>query len=698
MKNLKKALSLLLAITMLLTMLPTIFVATAAKFVGEVVIPAMYNYEQVYNVFDRPDLVISAKGNNVEPDSLIRGFWGDLWHVTVNGKYGLMNQSGDFVVQPIYDSISNIDNGFITVGIDGKYGLIDQAGMIKLPIEYDYIESSNEPKNVRKVLKNWKSGLIDQTGSLILPAEYDWTSDFVNGTAIVSKGNQYGLIDATGAFVIVIGKYNGISRIDNGQLFVNDGGTYKIVTDRDVHVRTFAYDMVESFGKGLLRVRDGTTWKIGVVDYGDNLILEIEHDWIYTCSVSDDRAIVRNGGIYSLINLSGTEIKQLSFDFYSANDFQGGVAFVSYNGTYNLLRASDGELVFPAKWYDQIQILAHGLAVVTDGDKTGLIDSSSGSFVLPLSYYQRLYSSSDDYDLLWIEKDNGDVLFVNLITKAVFDLSSYDYASSFRDGLVNVEKDGKMGVVDNTGAVVIPLEYDSFQGFYYDGLACVKKDGKWGFINKSNTAVVPIIYDYVGWFNDGIVLVIKDGKKGFVDETGSVVIPLVYDDLGGFYESELSLAQKDGKWGFINKSNIAVIPFIYDEADSFFGGIAPVKQNDKWRYIDTSGTVVIEVAQNYDWVSGYYDYNFYGYGDGNDHARVWKNDKTGLIDKTGAEILAPAYDELVGYSSTHSYMWFLQNDKWGILQLKPAGTDSLDPSPAPPSPPKPPPNRPDYQP
>jgi len=36
-----------------------------------------------------------------------------------------------------------------------------------------------------------------------------------------------------------------------------------------------------------------------------------------------------------------------------------------------------------------------------------------------------------------------------------------------------------------------------------------------------------------------------------------------------------------------------VIPLIFDKADSFFEGIAGVRKNNKWGFIDRNGKVVV---------------------------------------------------------------------------------------------------------
>jgi hypothetical protein len=60
----------------------------------------------------------------------------------------------------------------------------------------------------------------------------------------------------------------------------------------------------------------------------------------------------------------------------------------------------------------------------------------------------------------------------------------------------------------------------------------------------------------------------------------------------GFSEG-LADVKQNGKWGYINTKEKVVIPCIYDGAMSFYKGLAKVKKNDKWSVINTEGKVIV---------------------------------------------------------------------------------------------------------
>ena len=117
-------------------------------------------------------------------------------------------------------------------------------------------------------------------------------------------------------------------------------------------------------------------------------------------------------------------------------------------------------------------------------------------------------------------------------------LTTYDRAYAFSEGMAAVVKDGKYGFIDKTGKLVIDYKYDYAEDFS-EGYAAVSTGGfwdeeagyvtgNWGFIDKTGKVVVPIFYDKVWDFSEGLAAVSNGGKVGFVDTTGKVVIPLTY--------------------------------------------------------------------------------------------------------------------------------------------------------------------------
>jgi hypothetical protein len=171
----------------------------------------------------------------------------------------------------------------------------------------------------------------------------------------------------------------------------------------------------------------------------------------------------------------------------------------------------------------------------------------------------------------------------------------YDVIDQQYHGLRVVRLNGLWGVMNDRGKLIVKCKYNYLSDFEGDGYAQVRQDGKYGFINEKGKLVVPCLYDYTWFFHEGLVCVQKGDKWGFIDERNRTVIPFDYDDFGfSRFRQGLVTACKDRRWGFIDKKNRVVIPLKYKGACSFSEGLAAVQdENWKWGFIDQQGEIVV---------------------------------------------------------------------------------------------------------
>ena len=64
----------------------------------------------------------------------------------------------------------------------------------------------------------------------------------------------------------------------------------------------------------------------------------------------------------------------------------------------------------------------------------------------------------------------------------------------FREGLCKLVLNGKVGFIDKSTKLVIPMKYEEAYNFS-DGLASVKLNVKWGFIDAKGKEAIPFQYD-----------------------------------------------------------------------------------------------------------------------------------------------------------------------------------------------------------
>lgn len=176
---------------------------------------------------------------------------------TMDGKWGLINTEGEWVVEPIYTTISAPRKGYRVVSDGNFYGLISETGQVVLPLEYDFIRQSSEPAGFT-IAKDGLAKVIDYDLKTVVPFVHDglyvlsYVDDYrsnaiyENGELtkfIVQKYWRYdvgpgsGVIDSDGK-VIIPAKYYMV-RIADDNLFdveVTCGGDHFLINSKGEYV------------------------------------------------------------------------------------------------------------------------------------------------------------------------------------------------------------------------------------------------------------------------------------------------------------------------------------------------------------------------------------------------------------------------------------------------------------------------------
>ncbi|MES2780882.1 MAG: WG repeat-containing protein [Bacteroidota bacterium] len=108
--------------------------------------------------------------------------------------------------------------------------------------------------------------------------------------------------------------------------------------------------------------------------------------------------------------------------------------------------------------------------------------------------------------------------------KTKLPLKGYDKIGAYnKKGWAKVEKVGKVGFIDRTGAEVIECIYDEIYPFER-GRAKIVKAGKFGLVRESGEVFVEPKYDYIGPFVNGLAIIGLGTRRGLLDENGEEVV------------------------------------------------------------------------------------------------------------------------------------------------------------------------------
>ena len=119
----------------------------------------------------------------------------------VEGKWGVIDGTGKFIVNPQFDAIGEFSEDLAPIKIHNKWGFIDRTGEIIIKPQFKWVTEFSEGL---AAADNGKVGFIDRTGRFVIRPRFNNARSFREGLAPVKnkKYGDWGYIDKTGKLVI----------------------------------------------------------------------------------------------------------------------------------------------------------------------------------------------------------------------------------------------------------------------------------------------------------------------------------------------------------------------------------------------------------------------------------------------------------------------------------------------------------------
>ncbi|MDA3077781.1 WG repeat-containing protein [Campylobacter sp. JMF_06 NA1] len=251
------------------------------------------------------------------------------------------------------------------------------------------------------------------------------------------------------------------------------------------------------------------------------------------------------------------------------------------------------------------------------------------------------------------------------------DNKKYNVVKKYRNGYSLVTLNGKYGVVDYSGSIKIPCIYDRIYQPEFEIIYEVIKDNKRGVVNEKGKEIIPCIYDKLyamTSYTDDLDKKLKEELKKELDEKlEKWFIP--YEVVKDYKHGVICLIEIEKGSYYITKE---IIPCIYDDIttirlslrcneqyckeDEYF----KVIKNEKYGLMDKYGKEIIPCAMlDYYDVIDIFDDKIY---------KVKKNDKYVLIDKTGKEIISCDWRDCWIYKFSDEYYIINKGyNKYGLI-------------------------------
>ncbi len=280
-------------------------------------------------------------------------------------KYGYINQSGEWIIQPLYDGVSAFSCGYAQVDMAGTNYFINKKGDLQNAMPVDYADDFYY--NYCVVMLNDNLGMFDKNFQLAVPCLYADLGEMTeDGLAYATMdGKSYGFVDKKNNFVI-FPQYEAVRSFVDGVAVILNGDKYGAVNTSGKSVIMPIYDRLRSLGNKRLGVYDENSNKWGMLTTSGEIKVQYQYDVISYFTDNNLAMASLDGENFGYIDANGSP--KIMFQYKQASSFWGGYAWVAMGNMWMVIDTKANVKSYLAKDWAPATSFHNGLALVTDGN------------------------------------------------------------------------------------------------------------------------------------------------------------------------------------------------------------------------------------------------------------------------------------------------------------------------------------------
>ncbi len=626
---------------------------TGSKLVGkggEIIAKASGGFLRTEN----PDEPIFQEGRAI---AIHKGEGGKL-------QYGSIDLTGKMII-PYSDSQLTLFSEGLSAVKDhaGKWGYLNHDGKAVIAAQWDEAKPfCNGTARVRSGA-NW--GFIDSSGKILIEPKWSEAGDFADGLAAVRPGG-----DANGAWQFI--------RVDGSNAFPGKKGYRFLLSERFKDpIPKFRMGLVPAVKPGgkdyvLIDPKGQERWVSEYnLDYREsepNLPVGISRHYLGSRNYRN-----RFGNYKSEWALHGSDGKCVISGV--TEDFEVGTeSFPWSEPTQYGLMDLTGKILVEPKW-DRATILTESLVEVAVNGRSGLVDSQGKSVLEPewndISFLDNgiiCARTSTQKQHFW--PDGRPLIPAELKDATIVDTYGDDavlrrpMANNTFEWILCERGTGQHRTIGTDGK----LYWNSSLSKY--GLLWIEDAStkRWSLINRNGNPLGHFseTKPSAWFFDEGFGVGTRDSGKIHINPEGKAIVGPISQD-AGLFSHGLAAVKRNGKWGFINSQGRLVIPCQWEQVRRFYSapGVAgaPVTAavmapSGKWGFITIKGKTIGSIE--WDEVGA----RFMSPDRKHWLANVKKDNQWGLINPQGSLVVQPVGEEPAWVRDGGYYLRAKQYDVW----------------------------------
>lgn len=289
--------------------------------------------------------------------------------VKTGDKWGYVNKSGKYIINPQFAEASTIKNGLALVQtMDGEYGFINEKGKFVINPQFDDAEQFHD--GLALVETDGNSGFINKKGKYVIgPLECEDALSFSEGLTFVSPYDSGPVCyDTKGNVKFELSEVAKVYSFNEGMARIVDvEGNYGFIDKNGTVIVNPQFKDAEDFSEGLAAVEDNGNW--GYIDKKGNYVINPQFD--NAVVFSEGLAAFKSGKTYGFVNKKGEIV--INPQFMMAGDFKNGLAVVvSKNEKCGFINKKGKYVITPQ--FNLSTDFIDDIAIVELNEKIGIID------------------------------------------------------------------------------------------------------------------------------------------------------------------------------------------------------------------------------------------------------------------------------------------------------------------------------------
>jgi len=543
------------------------------------------------------------------------------------------------------EEISRLESGYlIPILKAGKFGFMNGQGREVLSPRFASIHESYFCGNIKTDYLVTSDGIVGRSGKLIVKGKVEQPEDLGFGFLKLKVGGCWNVIHKAG-YTINDSCVEGVKVISGQYLAIRKNRKWGLFAFNGRQLLPHAYEEIETVDKIIVLSKTGKKILVTadrIANIANKVPLNESRVYDEIRQLATDQYLVRNGTLEGVLNsalafevpLERHSIKQSPYGF-----------IIEKNKKYKI---NDVSQELKGKEFDQLNFYGDWIGLKESG-KSSLYQGREKKFLrreLDSLWFENQVAFTLRNDTLKVYFNSGKSLDFEPNVSVKF-IKSSDSTTYFY--VPDKNKHSVYQVAD--GARLFSAEFDDLEYLGHQ-FFLVSKGGKKGLVDESGKVLLPIEYTAIVTTGLGIVSLLKDQKFGLFNMISRKLIKPSFERNVLAYDQDRVLAFKEGYYGFMNWDAKPLSNFEFEEIQRWNDSIAIVKRNFQWSLYEINAhKTVMSKIKDFHLVGDYHDEKV---------VVIHRDNFYGVLSNKQGEVIPAAYTDIINLGTPEEPLYFAE--------------------------------------